>query len=326
MGLREAIRRLLDSYSTRPENCDPSLTPIVLSPELRTRIITLYVDLASGNPHIAGGGEFAGTGIPYYREDFWAQVQKNLHTIFGTYNLSGNPLAPPEQDVLPYLQVCEPEHLLEFIEATFKTDSSWHIFGDGNSVVGIINDYLRFDEVPLQLTERVVESDPPNGGGGPPPVRRKTAAYPKVVRMDNETVHEKAIAPALNLLTDPDYASANSEFRDALDRLKKGEYRECVTYCSSACESVMKVLCRKNSWKFNEKDSISVLADTVIDNSALAPVYKQQIQNIGTVRNSRGMAHGAGDADKSVAFHVAEHTVATTAAIIVLLYRECNVS
>jgi len=286
------------------------------------RVLSLYSALAAGDQNFAGGshGLFVGNG--YSREIFWEQVHKGLQIIHTKGNFSDKYAQTHEEDLLPFLYQGRTQPFLDFLEVSFKVESTWEVLHDGNEVIAVINEYFRLEGAPFQMTTRVVK--PEGNHEGLPPIlfTPDTLAFPRVVRMDNEVTFDRAIAPALELLADPRYSSANEEFRNALDRFRAKEYRESVTYCTSTCESVMKILCEENGWPYDEKDTISKLGEIVIDHSSLAKSFKQQISHIGTIRNDGGMAHGAGNQRKEVPFRVADYCLAATAAVVVLLARE----
>ncbi|MYC00482.1 MAG: hypothetical protein F4X58_00995 [Chloroflexi bacterium] len=296
----------------------------MLDQNLVHRVLTLYSALAAGDQNFAGGltGLLVGNG--YSREVFWEQVHKGMQIIAATGNFSNPYASTYEEDLLPFLYKGHTQPFLDFLEVSFKVESTWDVLHDGNEVIAVINDYLRLGDAPFQVTSRVVKREAIRQGGGPPSGPPETLAFPKVVRMDNEVVFDRAITPALEILADPRFSSANDEFRKALDRLRNKEYRESVTYCTSTCESVMKVLCKENGWAYNERDTISKLSNIVISHSSLAGSFTQQIGHIGTIRNAGGMAHGAGNQKKEVPFRVADYCLAATAAAVVLLVREAG--
>lgn len=324
MAVKDHIRTLLDTYSRRPRHPDHPPDPEVLDRSLVYRVLSLYSALAAGDQNFAGGshGLFVGNG--YSREIFWEQVHKSLQIIHTTGNFSDKYAQTHEEDLLPFLYQGHTQPFLDFLEVSFKVGSTWDVLHDGNEVIAVINEYFRLGEAPFQLTSRVVK--PERNHEGLPPIfgTPDTLAFPKVVRMDNEVTFDRTIAPALELLADPRFSAANEEFRKALDRIRTKEYRECVTYCTSTCESVMKVLCKENNWAYDDSDTISKLGNIVIDNSALAKSFKQQINHIGTIRNDAGIAHGAGNQKKEVPFRVADYSLAATAAMVVLLAREAG--
>ena len=324
MALKDHIQTLLDTYSRRPRHPDHPPDPNALDRSLLHRVLSLYSALAAGDQNFAGGFHDLSVGNGYSRDIFWEQVHKGLQIIHATHSFSDKPARTHEEDLLQFLYQGRTGPFLDFLEVSFKVESTWNVLHDGNDVVAVINEYFRMGNAPFQLTPRVVKPEEIRQGVPPlfgPP---ETLAFPRIVRMDNEVTYDRAIVPVLELLSDPRFSSANEEFRKALNRFREKEYRECVTYCTSTCESVMKVLCKENNWPYAESDTISKLGNTVIDNSSLAKSFKQQITHIGTIRNDGGIAHGAGNQEKEVPFRVADYSLAATAAVVVLLAREAG--
>ena len=70
----------------------------------------------------------------------------------------------------------------------------------------------------------------------------------EIIRVDSQYTHSKVVRPALNLLSDPMYKSANKEFLKAHRDYRKGDYKSCISECSNAFESVLKIICDNNSW------------------------------------------------------------------------------
>lgn len=193
--------------------------------------------------------------------------------------------------------------------------------------VDAINEIFRVEGAPYQLTKvvKVHEKDTSSFPGGFPRAGTiiRTVAYPKVVRAEDEVTHTEAVVPALSVLSAPHFEAANLEFRDALDEYRKGHYGDCLTKCASSFESVLKVLCRKNGWPFDEKkDTAAPLLKSVVTNSTLDPFFEQPLMLIATMRNRLSSSHGGGTAVRSAERHVAQYALTNTAAAVVLLVHE----
>lgn len=128
--------------------------------------------------------------------------------------------------------------------------------------------------------------------------------------------------PALTLLAAPEFKHANDEFLKALEDQRKGDYRDCLTKCGSSFESVMKVLCTKQSIPFKETDTTSALLSTLLTNSQLDRYWEQPLMLIATLRNRLSSSHGAGTQAKKIPEHVAAYIVNSTASAILLLCGE----
>ena len=147
-------------------------------------------------------------------------------------------------------------------------------------------------------------------------------SYPQVIRRDSDILHETAIEPTLTLLSRPVFTSANEEFLDALKDFRDGDYRDCVVKCGSSLESVMKIICDRKGWPYQQTDPAAKLLSQILPNSTLDTFFEQPIMLIATIRNRLGKAHGAGTQQKAVSRHVASYVINATASAILLLVEE----
>jgi len=98
----------------------------------------------------------------------------------------------------------------------------------------------------------------------------KTVSFPKVIMRESEVVHSTAIAPVLHLLQRPAFRNVNSEFLNALEDYRKGEYGDSLTKCGSSFESFLKVLCSRKKWPHKDTDTAGPLVEVVLGNVSLA--------------------------------------------------------
>ena len=131
-----------------------------------------------------------------------------------------------------------------------------------------------------------------------------------------------AMEPALNILAGAGFQHANKEFLEALEDHRKSDFGDCLTKCGSAFESVMKVICDKNSIGYKQTDTASVLLKTLLANAKLDGFWEQPLIMIATLRNRLSSSHGAGTQPKAVPEHVATYVVNATASAILLLCGE----
>ena len=156
------------------------------------------------------------------------------------------------------------------------------------------------------------------------PQSKTVESYPQVIRRDSDILHETAIEPTLTLLSRPTFSSANEEFLDALKDFRDGDYRDCVVKCGSSLESVMKVICERKGWPYQQTDVAAKLLNEILPRTTLDTFFEQPIMLIATVRNRLGKAHGAGTQQKTVPRHVASYVINATASAILLLVEEVN--
>ena len=252
--------------------------------------------------------------------EFLEQMHNRLQHLYGRWQLSEQAAQRPIDDTWLFLQKCSASEFFDFIELSFKLNIPWRIMYDENEVVDAINEIFRIENAPYQLTRIVKVELPPSSNYG---VRTETVEFPKVIKAEEEVVHQEAVLPALAALSDPRFRVANREFREALDDYREGRYSDCVTKCGSAFESVLKILCKKNRWRFDEERATTKdLLDLVVPKLGLAPFFTQPLMLIATIRNRLGSAHGGGTDARSVEPHVAQYTITSTAAAVLLLINQ----
>lgn len=295
------LRSIFDVFSRRPRPSYEPPRPITRG--FRNRVLLLCRDVI---------------GPTGYISEFWEQIHQKLEYLHGT------PVLAPEsrssdrvEDVLHYLEACDSDHFLDFVEYIFQADAFWRV-GAKAEFVDHINSFFDLDDLPYFLTE-YVEVEEPGTFHGSPTTFIKVGSYPKVVLRENRLVHAQAVGPALHLLTDPAFSSANSEFLEALQDYRKKDYGDCLTKCGSAFESVMKVICDKRKWPYQQADTASTLLDTIISRTSLEPFFTQPLMLVATMRNRLSKSHGAGTVSKQVPAHVAQFALNATAAAILLL-------
>jgi hypothetical protein len=148
----------------------------------------------------------------------------------------------------------------------------------------------------------------------------------ELIRVDSTFLHSEVIKPALTLLSDKMYQGANEEFLKAHEHYRHGRNKECLNECLKAFESVMKAICKKRKWKYEENDTAKKLIDICFANG-LIPNYLQSQFNalrsliesgIPTIRNRLG-GHGQGTEKIEVDDYVAGYALNLTASNIFFL-------
>ena len=209
---------------------------------------------------------------------------------------------------------CNDEHFLDFVELIFQSSLQTR---SSRNLVDAVNEFLKLDDLPYSLTDFVWVPD-----GDSPYSAMELSARPQIIRRDNEVLHNTAIEPTLTLLTNPAFTSANKEFLEALADYRKGEYGDCVVKCGSSFESVMKIICARKVWSYNQTDTAAPLLDVIFSNTNLDSFFKQPLMLVATIRNRLSSAHGAGTQPRIVDRHVANFAINATAAAILLLVEE----
>lgn len=147
----------------------------------------------------------------------------------------------------------------------------------------------------------------------------------QIIRVDSQWIQQEAMQPALSLLSEKRFENANSEFMDAHSHYKKGEYRDCIIDCGIAFESVMKIICKKQGWVFEKRDTAATLVRTCIKNKLMPSFWENYGNNLSNILTSaiptsrNKMAHGGGDVEVKADLHSATFIMHLTASTIIFL-------
>ena len=261
--------------------------------------------------------------------DFWSDIYNRLEYIHARSDLSGKYPHSVDMATIDFLSQCEDEHFFDFVELIFQLEILWKS-GPKVNALKLVEDVNRFfeeDGLPYFLTKFVLTA--------PPSVvtdriiyahyvNFPIEAYPQIICKESEVLHQQAIEPALLLLTEPHFASANEEFLEALKDYRKGDDRDCVAKCGSSFESVMKIICDRKQWPYEQTDTASKLLNTILPQTTLDSFYEQPIMLIATIRNRLSTAHGAGTQQKTIPKHIASYVINATASAILLLVDETD--
>jgi len=320
MSLRDHLSSIFDVFSKRHSSRLALYPSAELSERLRNRILLLIRDLLSGKLPSHQIRSFSD-----YTHEYWSDIHHKLQHLHGRPKLSDDPREQQQwEDALGFVLACTTIEFFDFLELTFRSTVMWRVLSDENELVDAINEIFRLENAPFQITRMVkVEEKNPVSEFGRGGTSIRTVAYPQVVRVDDQPTHSEAIQPALSVLSAPHFEAANLEFRDALDEYRKGQYGDCLTKCCSSFESVMKSLCKRKTWSFDEKrDTVSPLLKTILEQSKLDPFFEQPLLLIATMRNRLSSSHGGGTSVRNVERHIAQYAITSTAAAILLLVHE----
>lgn len=297
------FEKLFDVFSRRERiHKHAEIKPI--TKELRNRVLMLLRDNQQYN--------FA---------SFLINLHQKAAYLYGTFRLSNASTSlSPEDDLLHFFANCSDENFLDLIELIFRSDLPGITWPDNPLIQGI-NDFFRLDALPYHLTNYSVDEFKSSFHGTPTSAIR-ISKFPQIVRKDSEPLHQQALRPTLSLLSAAQFKHVNDEFLKALEDHRKGDYRDCLTKCGSAFESVMKVLCAQNKIPYKENDTASTLLKALLANGRLDQFWEQPLILIATLRNRLSSSHGAGTQAKIIPEHVATYTVNLTASTILFLCSE----
>lgn len=263
--------------------------------------------------------QFRNSQMGDYSHQFWEEIHEKLRYQHGRPVLATEQRSSSvAEDALAFLDVCQTEYFLDFVEQIFRVDTFFRAAKSDTEIVDDINTFFALDDLPYALTEYAHSEGMETSYLGTH-LTRRVVAYPQIVRKENQFVYSEAIAPTLELLAQPEFRSANQEFRLALEDYRRGDFSDCLVKCGSALESVLKIVCAKKKWQYNEKDTLAPLLKTVIANTSLPPFFEQPLIIVGTMRNKLSSAHGGGTDSKTVPQHIAKYALTATAAAILLI-------
>lgn len=146
----------------------------------------------------------------------------------------------------------------------------------------------------------------------------------QLIRVDSKFLHSEAVQPALKLLSDKRFQTANEEFLAAFQDYKNSDFEDCLSKCCSAMESVLKIICDNKKWPYALNETAQPLVQRCVTNSGLPSFFEQPIMLIATMRNRLSSSHGQGTTPKVVPEHIARFALHSTAAAVILLTDACK--
>jgi hypothetical protein len=126
----------------------------------------------------------------------------------------------------------------------------------------------------------------------------------------------------LELSARPHFRHANEEYVAAHEDYRKSDYRDTLTKCASAFESVLKICCARKGWRYQETDTAGVLVNIFFKQSNLDRYFEPALMIVATLRNRLSSSHGAGTKPKAVPQHLANFALNATATAILLVVEE----
>jgi hypothetical protein len=309
------IKKIFDTFSKRNKTIEPYSYRI---PEtLRNKVIIVCTDIFSG--------KYSQFSIGDYRSEFWDEIHHTLLIRHGRLYLGeNNRNSSQAETVVEFLLNAKDDYFLDFIEDIFKVNCLFHVVSDENIITNQLRELFTSENVGYDLTDIVKQTEykeygfPLHGKGDVISV----LCYPRIIRKDDEIVHNEVLKPVLNLLSDSRYKSANLEFMDALGDYKKGDYGDCLTKSCSAFESVMKIICDNKGWKYERNYTAGTLVKIMIDKLKIDSCFESLLMIVATLRNKWSKSHGAGVETKIVSSNLARYCLNSTASAIIFLVGE----
>jgi hypothetical protein len=240
-------------------------------------------------------------------------------------------LLTSQNDIFQYfMSSSNNEHILDIIEIALQ-ECPLGFQKDKNDVIENINSILEEESSIFYLTKYVNEEDINNFST--PKLRLDNYSidpqiyptipieiYPIIAIKQNNLVQQICIIPMIDFLSKPSCKIPNQEMLEALEFFKKQKYDDCITRCGQSFESVLKLICDKKGYQY---DNFSATATNLLkvckDNQLFDNFYENMFISTATIRNKISSAHGKQSTTFVCTKAKAEHAIAVTAAHILLL-------
>ena len=154
-----------------------------------------------------------------------------------------------------------------------------------NDIILAINRVLKEQECPYRLSEFMLKDD------GTVPVSDTIIHRPFVYLVHDSAAQIHAIAPALALFHSEDLVAPANAFLKALKRHGDADYEGCITSCSAAVESAIKVVAVRREWPI-KGNGIGVLTKKFVKAAEFPDKYSQVASILAERRQNAGDAHG----------------------------------
>lgn len=245
----------------------------------------------------------------HHPDELFGKVHKILCKEYGVFNLQKYSNSDRESVLNFLLNATSYEQVLDVIEICFKYID---IVIRENTKYDMRCLHLTPDEAITELNMRFKE----NGIG----YRFESN---QLIKIDCELLHKELIKPTLLFLNEKRYKNASDEFLSAFEHYRHDRKRECLVDCLKAFESTMKIICDKNNWEYNQKDTAKKLISVLFANELIPPYMQNQITSlrtllesgIPTLRNKLG-GHGQGVNTSDVDEYVVNYALNLTASNI----------
>lgn len=258
-------------------------------------------------------------GIESVYNDITNNTYEEIHNMlcreYGVFTLKKNTQSHFAAVYDYFLGVNDYEHCLDIIELSFQIidtyvrERKWD-FEQSNGVKFSSSDAIA--ELNIRFKESGIGYQFESG---------------ELIRIDSQVIHSEVVKPVLHLLGSKKvYLGASSEFLKAHEHYRHKRYKECLVECLKSFESLMKGICDKHSWKYNQNDTAKKLINICLSNNLIPSYLQTQLASIRallesgipTVRNKEG-GHGQGAVISDVPEHLASYTLHLTATTLLFL-------
>lgn len=306
---------IFDLFSKRKKRQESQGKPDVyqydeIPAPLRVQVVHIW--------HSALGQWYRGTGG--YNESPSTALWEGIHDVIarekGMWALGDD--GNTKERCIQYLMGADTESALDIIELSFRAIdfgarkfdrydvNQAHVTQDADDAIKELNDRFRERGVGYQYIDG------------------------KIVRVDSQFLHAKAVKPALALLNETGFTGPDDEFMLAFDHHRKGENKQAIAEALKAFESTMKSICTVRKWSYGPKDTAKPLMDILFKNGLVPPELESHFAGLRSAMESglptlanRTSRHGQGATPVEVPPHFAAYALHLVAANIVFLV-ECH--
>ena len=213
--------------------------------EFQVRNLDLYIRAVSGDLLVEWGKPRYVEGVEAYdrlldevrgAKEYW----KILDFVEAVLT------CPRNKRQIDFLEVDE-DHLDDKIfqwsdDLSIEFGDMWDLRGMKKNVVNAINKRFREHRVGYEF---IIQEGSQHRGS--------YQIEGQVVRVDSQYYHAEVMKPTLQMLYNSRFKKAEKVFLDAHKHYLKGEGWQAVAGCGVALTEVLKEICRKRKWAFNEK-------------------------------------------------------------------------
>ena len=316
---KESILSIVDLFSKRQKRLRGEVPEFYVYDELphplRVQIVQIWEDII-GIVHSQRNAFGERSLSPAIENSYRFIVEKLCHE-YGVFELPGSERQIGERNfytelVAFFLQEKNVEKVLDAVELSFLVidvmTRKWEYLHRNDAA-------KRADSAIEELNERFKE----RGVG-------YQFTNGRIIRIDSELIHSEIVKPALKLLHEQKYAGAQDEFLRAHEHYRSGNAKEALNECLKAFESVMKAICDKRGWSYNQNATATSLIKVCFDNGLISKFWDAHYSSlrsllesgVPTGRNKSG-GHGQGTKPVSVPNHLVAYMLHMTASAIVFL-------
>lgn len=275
------IKKIFNTFSKRNKIEEK----IEINNKAKNRVIMLIIDTCNNKQK----GHYSSRSFDM--ENFCAEISKIIMMRSGDFNVIKK-VTNDVNDVFNFLLNCNADVFLDFLEDIFKTEEFHKIDIDTKiQLIEDINYIFTIENVEYEITEyKEYWISEKNWS------RLESVTYPQIICKEDKFINSEIINPVMKVLMDDRFKNANNEFLEGLDHYKHKRYKESISSCCCALESVMKIICAINKWEYKEYAAGLLLIKTIIDKSQSPNWYEGVISPALTIRNKLG-PHGKGTSE-----------------------------